>query len=93
VWDSSQATLFSPAGDYERPSLHAMLEHLRLTVDNNTIRTNIALAEMQLAMVRMHRSLRKKGLLEDVDEVHSIEIEMDPDLKGALILSELNESS
>ncbi|KAJ6449895.1 hypothetical protein C8R45DRAFT_1084119 [Mycena sanguinolenta] len=75
--DSSQASLFSPAGDYE------MLEHLRLTVDNNTMRTNVALAEMQLAMVRMHRSLRKNGLLEDVDEVHSSGIEMDHGLKGA----------
>ncbi|KAJ6449465.1 hypothetical protein C8R45DRAFT_1114671 [Mycena sanguinolenta] len=78
--DSNQASLFSPAGDYE------IMEHLRLTVDNNTIRTNVALAEMQLAMVRMHRSLRKSGLLEDVDEVHSSGIEMDHGLKEELPL-------
>ncbi|KAJ6572520.1 hypothetical protein DFH09DRAFT_1153060 [Mycena vulgaris] len=61
--DGSNITLYSPNEEKSPPDLS--LERLNLALENHSIRTSIAMAEMQLSLARMKHSLKKHGMLED----------------------------
>ncbi|KAJ7278450.1 hypothetical protein C8J57DRAFT_1306988 [Mycena rebaudengoi] len=60
--DRSNSSLPS-ASNEEYQSLHATMERLSLTLDNHIERSNIAIAEVQLAMAQMRLSLQKSPAL------------------------------
>ncbi|KAJ7881542.1 hypothetical protein B0H14DRAFT_3433914 [Mycena olivaceomarginata] len=61
--DHSNSTLYSPNDEMSVPNLS--LERLNLALENHSIRTSIAMAEMQLSLARMRNSLKKHGMLDD----------------------------
>ncbi|KAJ7453863.1 hypothetical protein FB451DRAFT_1280933 [Mycena latifolia] len=63
-WDSGESSLVVP-----------QQERLSLMVDHNSIRTSIAIAELQQSLARMRMSLKKHGIMEDTQEDHEPEVQ------------------
>ncbi|KAJ6488410.1 hypothetical protein DFH09DRAFT_1455623 [Mycena vulgaris] len=75
--DGSEASLFAPEKEDSSGSLRTLVERLSLTGENNTIRTSIAMAEMQLSLARMRLALRKHQILADGDTKNRSDVEDD----------------
>ncbi|KAJ6488397.1 hypothetical protein DFH09DRAFT_1105628 [Mycena vulgaris] len=74
-WDGSEASLFAP--EKEDKVSKTWFEHLSLTSEKNSIRTSIAIAEIQLTLARMGLALRKHGILARSDDKNRSDVEDD----------------
>ncbi|KAJ6560508.1 hypothetical protein DFH09DRAFT_1364719 [Mycena vulgaris] len=73
-WDASQASLFVLPKE-RKVARQTSLERLNLTVKNNSIRMNTAMAEIQFCLSRVVLSLKRHGIMEDGEETKRIEVE------------------